>query len=1125
MTESTLEQEQGGGAHPETGWHVSRWVKRLAAVVSCVALVVMLGLVFTRVIAARVPQQRATLEKLIAERTGLSVRFDNVRFAWNMDGASAVFTRVELTDPAAGRVRVIAPELRVELDTWDFLRHQQFSFGHVTLSSPDIEIIGDDDGSVIRTLTTGGARAARGQAARQDEAALLRRQFAWAELMPVGRIEVEGARVHLMRRGERAARHSFTLSQAVVSRGPRTFNAWGTMLLSQDVGQSLFVSAKLDGLRAGERVSGEMRFIARRVFLDRLPVAGLAGRGTVDATVRLRDGRVESGSWQASAREVQVNGETGARFDHLTANGRLTREAGDVRLEFTDLQFTRGAQLERARGLEARLQMPADAVRVERYSVAAERVPFLAAQFLSGLVQAQGTVWPEASAGWTPVAGELGDVRFDSGVRGEWTLSARLARGEALRSADQARVAGIAGDLRRDARGYSVRFDPTHAVIVELSPGSAARTLALSGSVALSPRGGQAEWEFEDFNATSGASALKVAGRWQPGPGRARTLELELTQLDRAVIEDARQLLALSTPAPAWAQDVEQAHIVSGHIELLPAADGGINWGRSSGTLGFEQLATTDSQGARLTAGRGTFDFARGGVRLKLDGGNVRDLAIREARVDWPRGGAPRLQASLEGGLDSALLRETLQGNGLEALKGAVELEAEARGERALRDPQQWRITAHLRDASVPLAAGLPPVQKLAGTLRYSARQLRGVELNGQWFGGPVAIESRRGGARGALVLAMNGVADAAPLLELTGGADAAQRVSGQFAWNGSAEYQPANRTWLLNVASNLAGIESRLPEPFTKPRARNVPVSAQISLASDGIRNFVVEGGRALEIRGEVHGNVTTTHFEVQGVSGVLQRDGHRADPDMQIDELDVRRAPLLLAAAGAMLPVDGELAVRVASLRSGDGNLGALRASIVRDESGVSFSFDTSAATVHQLSAHGRCVIDARCHAEFSADTDNLAALLRGARLPSEWPVASLHAAGALDWPAEPGDALVSGLAGSFTLATQGADPEHQLSARATVAEGEITLTDVQGTGPAPDQMFRGHGRIGLVANDYDVTVDYEPIALAAAGVPSTARARLARAWNAVRGSAAKRGWTEAPDTRRVQWHGTWD
>src|SRR6187399_2355412 len=121
----------------------SHWARRTLLVTFCLALLGTLGVVFTRVVAARVPEQRATLEKLIADRTGFAVRFDNVHFAWTLDGTSAVFERVELTDPTHGRVRVVAPELRVEFDTWDYLRHHQFSLGHVTLASPDIEIIGD----------------------------------------------------------------------------------------------------------------------------------------------------------------------------------------------------------------------------------------------------------------------------------------------------------------------------------------------------------------------------------------------------------------------------------------------------------------------------------------------------------------------------------------------------------------------------------------------------------------------------------------------------------------------------------------------------------------------------------------------------------------------------------------------------------------------------------------------------------------------------------------------------------------------------------------------------------------------------------------------------------------------
>src|SRR3954453_101059 len=157
-------------------------MKRAALVLCCLLLVATLGVAFTRVVAARVPEQRATLEKLITERTGLAVRFENVHFAWGLGGTSAVFTRLELTDPKAGRVRVVAPELRVEFDTWDFLRHQQFSLGHVTVSSPDIEIIEEPDGAPVVASAARTPRAQPVSAAAADEAALVRRATRWAQL-------------------------------------------------------------------------------------------------------------------------------------------------------------------------------------------------------------------------------------------------------------------------------------------------------------------------------------------------------------------------------------------------------------------------------------------------------------------------------------------------------------------------------------------------------------------------------------------------------------------------------------------------------------------------------------------------------------------------------------------------------------------------------------------------------------------------------------------------------------------------------------------------------------------------------------------------------------------------------
>jgi len=148
----------------------------------------------------------------------------------------------------------------------------------------------------------------------------------------------------------------------------------------------------------------------------------------------------------------------------------------------------------------------------------------------------------------------------------------------------------------------------------------------------------------------------------------------------------------------------------------------------------------------------------------------------------------------------------------------------------------------------------------------------------------------------------------------------------------------------------------------------------------------------------------------------------------------------------------------------------------------------------------------------------------LLHGVQLPSEWPTETLHAAGEIDWPMRADD-LTRALTGRFDLETQGDDSSHQLVANAVLNDGQILLGNVQGSGPAPDQVFRGSGRVSLVARNYDLTVDYEQVALAATAVPSPARAPLTRAWNALRGSVAKRGFTAVPEPRRVQWHGTWE
>ncbi len=1111
-------------------------MRRALLVVLSVGLLAAVGVVFTRVIAARVPEQRATLEKLITDRTGLEVRFDNVHFAWGIDGTSAVFERVELTDPQRGRVRVVAPQLRVEFDTWDFLRHQQFSLGHVTLSSPDIDIVGDPE---PRTAALGGREPvlSPGDAAHadEDEAALVRRFTAWAELMPLGRVEVEGARVHLFRRGERKARHDFTLSQAVISRGGSTFNAFGTMLLSQDVGQSLFVSVKLDGVGAAQGSNGELRVIARRVFLDKLLRSprresshawAARGRGTINGKLVLRDGRIHEGNWQASARELVLPG--GASFDHLTVTGTLTRARHDFLLEFTDLQVTRDARLERLPKLSARLTVVPGTLQLDGATVTAERVPFMAAElFAAAFAPRLEEQMDSLPADWAPTAGELRAVRFDSRAG---TFSALLGGVEITRAADRARISQLAARLEVESDRARLTFDPANAVHVRLAGAEQPRTLRLGGVVSVSEAGITPRLEFTDLQLQSGDASLAANGSWGDGRLIDEALVLEVTNVDRAVLADSWALLALETEVPRL-QHVQQGHIVTGRVSLQPRLDAAgkrsVNWQRSRGSLELQGLASAGEGMPSLAAAGGKLEFARGGTQLRLTTGLIEDLRLSDARVDWPPRGAPRLRAALNGSLQSPLLRRAFQDYGLERLSGEVTLEAEARGEAALSKPESWRLTARVSNASIPLGSDLPPVEQLAGAVRFADGQLRGLTLAGHWLGGPVEIESRRAGTRGVTSAGINGVADAAPLLKLLGHADI-PRVNGQLTWSGTLQRRtaadPSGDGWHATLSSNLAGVESRLPEPFDKARARPMQINAELRFDAQGVHEFEIQSGRDA-IRGRVEDGVATARFAIQGISGELHGAETAGQPRVSIDRLELRRAPLLLAAAGAFLPVESDLVIGVTELRHANRGLGGLQATLARRDDGVDFSLESAAGSAHELNANGVCEAEeGRCRMDFTVDTERLPELLAGTGLPSEWPAQSLRASGELAWRADAAADITRALAGNFELETQGADSSHQLMASATVADGQIDLTDVQGTGPGPEQIFRGNGRVGLLARTYDLTIDYEQVSLAASAVPTPARARLARAWTLLRGSAARRGWTEATPARRVQWHGTW-
>src|SRR5689334_11871957 len=53
---------------------------------------------------ARVPQHRASLERLVRAQTGLDIHFDELGLRWGWYGPEAVFRRVELGEPGRSTV-------------------------------------------------------------------------------------------------------------------------------------------------------------------------------------------------------------------------------------------------------------------------------------------------------------------------------------------------------------------------------------------------------------------------------------------------------------------------------------------------------------------------------------------------------------------------------------------------------------------------------------------------------------------------------------------------------------------------------------------------------------------------------------------------------------------------------------------------------------------------------------------------------------------------------------------------------------------------------------------------------------------------------------------------------------
>ncbi len=177
-------------------------------------------------------------------------------------------------------------------------------------------------------------------------------------------------------------------------------------------------------------------------------------------------------------------------------------------LKFADLQLTRDARLERAPKLIARLSIEPGTTRIARTTLTAERLPFMAAEFMAGLLAPQladrMAVFP---ADWNPIAGELRALRFDS--RGS-TLSAQLSGAELVRASDHLHVSNLAAQMQYDEKELRLSFAPDVTTSLRIAGDENPRAFNLGGQLVVSNATGGIG--FDAFDARSGDHVAQCPG-------------------------------------------------------------------------------------------------------------------------------------------------------------------------------------------------------------------------------------------------------------------------------------------------------------------------------------------------------------------------------------------------------------------------------------------------------------------------------------------------------------------------------------------------------------------------------------------------------------------------------------
>ena len=807
---------------------------RNATLLASVAVAALLALVTTWTAAlARVPQQRAAVERLLRAQTGLDVRYGRLVVRLGFYGPEAEFSDLEMRRAGADAPLLRAPRMVARFESWRLLRGGQLRPGRVLVSGADIDL------RQLATLrreatlpgsrmtpprTLGPANAAAGDARTVGDATLLGQLEArLPELLagvPEGSLDFEAVTLVWTDPAGAAEPLQLRAPRLYASRRADGAQLSGTLLLPTRLGRTLFVTAQLRNAARGDGLDGRLRVSGRGLVLASwrefgwLPGAVTGGSGDVALSVQLRGGRVQQAEGQA--RLVGLGLSTpqpvvARRFGVAAGQFTFNRLPTALRYRLHQLELRPVGAEALALGERGSIEVTVDP-RNGAGTLRGQRLPVEAAAMavrVAIVADADGEGPSRAAPSLRVTGGDVLQLESRWGADGDAqdpVLRATLS-GLQLASDDGAwRLDGLAATVAAAGARLQVtlvgRDLPLRAPWFE-APAEPVR-VALSGTldVATAPDGWSVavprlDLEFARGPALRLAGSAGVAGQGAASSAWLVSLAAPLARGDMALLESALRHWA---PPGYWAGftagrlESASAELAGGALRSVEAQLRGASFAAAAGrpeTTALDVDLAWDGQrleGRMLRGQVGPLVLAGGRLSSlrSLRAGAPAEFAV-EAQLNGALGEALRLAGvgALPGELPGMPARSTATGPpAAPALSGQARIDARLRIPATAAPGGGLALAIDVEDARWQPVAAAAPLAGLRGRLRADGRGLRDGRLEGRWLGGPVQLRLEGDGSAG-LRLAASGRLPVAALEREWAWIDLVDRArDGELEWS-----------------------------------------------------------------------------------------------------------------------------------------------------------------------------------------------------------------------------------------------------------------------------------------------------------------------------------------------------